>query len=328
MSAIRHSTQDVSPRQSLEYWHDWVCGTFVNMDCHVKERTSFTGSILSYPVSSLLLTQMRSDRMELVRSDPRIAKGREDCFLIAIEGRTTSALLQDGREGFLKVGDFAIVDSSRPYTVQFREGFEHFVLRIPRREMISRLGPLEKVTGQTINGSHGAARIASALCRMLASDLDTVPSGSLDQVAASLLDLFAVAIGERMSSGNVHETTTRNAWFIRIRNYIDAHLSDPDLSRASIAQGLGVSVRHLSDIFRYNDMSVMAYILDRRLHRCHAALLDPAQAGRSISNIAFGWGFNDMSHFGRVFRARYGVAPREFRDYARTITATTESKLD
>ncbi len=319
MSAIRHSTQDVPPHQSLEYWHDWVCGTFVGLDCSVSDKASFTGSIVSQPVSSLLLTQMRSGGMELERSGSRIARGREDCFLIAIEGCTASALLQDGREGPLKVGDFAIVDSSRPYTVQFRENFEHVVLRIPRAEISSRLGPLDTVTGQTFSGDHGAAKIASSLCRMLSRDLESIPISSLDQIAGSLLDLFAVAIGEKLGAGRVHETATRSAWFLRIRNYIDSHLSDPSIGRASIALALGVSVRYLSDIFGSHDTSVMAYILDRRLHRCHAALTDPAQGGRSISNIAFGWGFNDMSHFARAFRARYGIGPRELRESQREI---------
>jgi AraC-like DNA-binding protein len=317
MVAIRHSTHDVPQRQSLEYWHDWVCGTFVNLDCHVRDSTNFNGAMLSQPISSLMLTRMSSDRMELVRSSQRIAKGREDCFLIAVEGRTESALLQDGREGLLDTGDFAIVDSTRPYTVLFREGFEHHVLRIPRRDLANRLGSLETVTGVTFSGSHGAGKIASALCRMLSSDPDSMPSAGMDQVAGSLLDLFAVAIGERLGSGNVHETATRNAWFIRIRNHIDAHLSDPSLSRASIAQALGVSVRHVADIFASRDMSVMSYVLDRRLQRCHTALADPAQAGRSISNVAFAWGFNDLSHFGRAFRAHYGVSPREVRERAR-----------
>jgi AraC-like DNA-binding protein len=321
MFAIRHSTQDVPPSQSLEYWHDWVCDTFVNLDCHVIDRTNFRGAMFAQSISSLMLTRMGSDRMELVRSRQRIAKGREDCFLIAIEGRSASALLQDGREGVLDVGDFAIVDSSRPYSVLFREGFEHHVLRIPRREMASRLGSLDAVTGLTFSGSRGAGKIASALCRMLSSDLDSLPASGAHQVAGSLLDLFAVAIGERLGARNVHETATRNAWFIRIRNYIDTHLSDPDLSRANIAQALGVSVRHLSDIFGSNDVSVMAYILERRLHKCHLALVDPAQNGRSISSVAFGWGFNDLSHFGRAFRARYGVSPRELR--ACTCAAAT-----
>jgi AraC-binding-like domain len=148
----------------------------------VIDRANFRGAMFAQSISSML-TRIGLDRMELVRSRQRIAKGREDCFLIAIEGRTASALMQDGREGILEVGDFAIVDSSRPYSVLFREGFEHHVVRIPRREMASRLGSLDAVTGLTFGGSRGAGKIAFALCRMLSSDLDSLAPAGAHQVA-------------------------------------------------------------------------------------------------------------------------------------------------
>ena len=36
-------------------------------------------------------------------------------------------------------------------------------------------------------------------------------------------------------------------------------------------------------------------------------------AARTISEIAFGWGFNDAAHFSRAFRARFGCSPRDVR---------------
>jgi AraC-like DNA-binding protein len=36
-------------------------------------------------------------------------------------------------------------------------------------------------------------------------------------------------------------------------------------------------------------------------------------AHRHVSEIAFAWGFNDLSHFGRVFREHYGMPPRDWR---------------
>jgi AraC family transcriptional activator of tynA and feaB len=33
----------------------------------------------------------------------------------------------------------------------------------------------------------------------------------------------------------------------------------------------------------------------------------------NISEIAYAWGFNDLSHFNRAFRARFGMTPREWR---------------
>jgi AraC-like DNA-binding protein len=318
MNAIAHSTDDVSHRQAFEYWHDLVCAAFVNLDCYATEREGFSGSICSWPISTLHLSTMASDRMKLVRSHRQIAKAREDCFLIALEARTTSALVQDGREGLLEAGDFAIVDSTRPYTVLFQESFEHRVLRIPRREMLQRIGNLDALTGLAINGRSGVGKLASTLCRMLPAELETLDPGLHEQVAGTLLDLFAAALGSHLTAGAVSESATRNAWFVRIRNYIEAHLGDPELSRPMIATALGVSARYVSDIFGANELSVSHYIWERRLQKCHAALADPFQRGRSISSIAFGWGFNDMSHFSRLFKGRYGVSPRDHRAHRRS----------
>jgi AraC-like DNA-binding protein len=51
----------------------------------------------------------------------------------------------------------------------------------------------------------------------------------------------------------------------------------------------------------------------QRLEACRRELGDPQQGHRSISDIAFGWGFNDAAHFSRAFRERFGLSPREWR---------------
>jgi AraC-like DNA-binding protein len=40
---------------------------------------------------------------------------------------------------------------------------------------------------------------------------------------------------------------------------------------------------------------------------------DPAMRGRPVGELAFAAGFNDLSHFSRAYRARYGCAPRDVR---------------
>jgi AraC family transcriptional activator of tynA and feaB len=37
------------------------------------------------------------------------------------------------------------------------------------------------------------------------------------------------------------------------------------------------------------------------------------QAGRTLSEIAYAWGFSDMTHFSRRFKAAYGVLPSDYR---------------
>ena len=47
---------------------------------------------------------------------------------------------------------------------------------------------------------------------------------------------------------------------------------------------------------------------------CRTALRDENQRGFNISDIAYRWGFNDLSHFNKVFRARFDQTPREWRN--------------
>ena len=98
-----------------------------------------------------------------------------------------------------------------------------------------------------------------------------------------------------------------------IMQHIEANLGDPTLAPATLAAQLRMSPRYLHGLFAEIGTSVMRWVLARRLARCRIALADPAQAARSISEIAFGLGFQDLSHAGRAFKAAYGVTPRAWR---------------
>ncbi|MBR1139034.1 MAG: helix-turn-helix domain-containing protein [Bradyrhizobium sp.] len=50
-------------------------------------------------------------------------------------------------------------------------------------------------------------------------------------------------------------------------------------------------------------------VRQRRLDRCRSDL-EAARRTESITSIALRWGFNDPSHFSRLFGRRYGIAPR------------------
>ena len=40
--------------------------------------------------------------------------------------------------------------------------------------------------------------------------------------------------------------------------------------------------------------------------------------GRSVSQIAIDNGFNDLSHFSKAFRGRFGASPRDYRNMQHT----------
>lgn len=91
---------------------------------------------------------------------------------------------------------------------------------------------------------------------------------------------------------------------MRAKSFIAGNIHRYDLTSGDVAVAIGVSERYLRDLFAGEGMSLGRYIWASRLERCRAALSDPSQAHRAISEIAFAWGFNDMSHFSHYFRER------------------------
>jgi AraC-like DNA-binding protein len=49
------------------------------------------------------------------------------------------------------------------------------------------------------------------------------------------------------------------------------------------------------------------------LEECARALTSQSQRKRTITSIAFDYGLSSATHFGRAFRSRYDLTPREYR---------------
>jgi AraC-like DNA-binding protein len=135
-----------------------------------------------------------------------------------------------------------------------------------------------------------------------------------------VLDLLALSLATMSDVETARMSSSRTLTRARIMAVINARLTDPTLSAATVASVAGVSTRYANQLLANEGTSIMRLVRDRRLDRCHKALDDPAQKHRSISEIAYGWGFSDMTHFGRSFRSKYGLLPSELRRAARTTS--------
>ena len=98
-----------------------------------------------------------------------------------------------------------------------------------------------------------------------------------------------------------------------VKAYIEANLSDPNLSLTTIAKNNGISLRYLHQLFRQTDMSVSEWVRVQRLRRCHDLLTSPRRAVQSITEIAFSMGFSSSSHFSNLFRTQFGQRPSDVR---------------
>lgn len=102
---------------------------------------------------------------------------------------------------------------------------------------------------------------------------------------------------------------------VRVLERMEGNLETP-LSREALARTAGLSVRQIERLFRTHlRRTLAAHYRELRLRRARTLL---AQSTMPILDVAIACGFVSASHFSRLYRARYGAAPR--RDRRRTMS--------
>jgi AraC family transcriptional regulator len=96
----------------------------------------------------------------------------------------------------------------------------------------------------------------------------------------------------------------------RLRDYIDAHLSQP-LTLGDLADVACLSEYHLARMFRTSfGLPPAAWIAQQRIERARLLLRTTALP---LAQIAARCGYANASHFSHRFREAVGVAPVLFR---------------
>jgi len=155
--------------------------------------------------------------------------------------------------------------------------------------------------------------LASSFLAMLPAHVGKMSQAAEDVIKYQMIDLIAVSLAKTVQNGTPRISSARGLVLLKVRAAIETRLSDPALDGEAVAAAVGVSVRYANSVLAEEGTSICRYIQERRLARCRRALEDPQQAHRSLSEIAYGWGFSDMTHFGRSFRKAHGMLPSEYR---------------
>lgn len=96
----------------------------------------------------------------------------------------------------------------------------------------------------------------------------------------------------------------------KVKRYIDTHV-DANLRLKEIAEYVGMSPTSFSTFFKlHTGRTLSDYIIDIKLGRATRLLVD---TNRNIAEICYECGFNNLSNFNRIFKAKRGYTPREFR---------------
>ncbi len=307
-------TTDGSPgHRRLALWQDIVCDVFVELDCKSDLGNAFRGSVTQASLGRAVCSDVSSDRQHVFRTPSRIARSGQDFVLIALGNRGRGGIVQDGRETVIEPGQFALYDTTRPYQLKFDDAFTQTIFKVPRDMLTRRLGATEAMTATAFGADVPLQRLAYDFIFSLCHSADRIDPGHATALSEQAVDLVAMALSERLGQTSLPSSTHRSALLYRLKAHIRSHLADPDLSLTETAIALGISPRYVNDLLADDGTSFQRHVLAERLAQCKRDLASPMLAHRHVGEIAFAWGFNDLSHFGRVFREHFGMSPRDFR---------------
>ena len=140
---------------------------------------------------------------------------------------------------------------------------------------------------------------------------DDIPASAVESLASATLELARAVIATVGRDDLARNDVANEALVTRIEAYVQQHLADPSLSPESIAHAHSISVRQLYKLWSARELGLAEWIMRGRLEGARREIRSNEAIG--IAALARRWGFTDATHFGRRFRAAYGISPREWR---------------
>jgi len=291
-----------SSQTAFRNWRDALWETYARLQS-TSDGAGFYGRVSAPWPGSQSLSIVTSTSQRTERTPNNIRMDLHEFVLCAIQLAGRDFVEQGGRQAATDPGEFVLYETTKPYTLLFDGPFEQLVLKLPRGVLSRPVVNLSSLTGRSIQAGRGAGAVARELIESLVrrgDELGQRETGALIPVAA---DLVANAIAAQFG-----DLPNDQAQFERIRHRLGQLVREPDLDLEAFARSERMSSRTLQRLFQINGTTFDRVILETRLEGVMRDLRGAQPFTRPIGDIALSWGFNDLSHFTRAFRARYGTS--------------------
>ncbi|MGO4388040.1 helix-turn-helix domain-containing protein [Microvirga sp. 2YAF29] len=308
MAARTWSTETVQTSESFSFWHEAVCQSILNVSIEAPSE-NFRADIVSQSVDSLRFACFSASGHMIVRNKSHIARSSEDHYLISFQSHGQSQMSQAGTSFVLEAGEIAVLDGQQPFQVGFPTAVQRVLAVIPRKSLDTRAPWLRRAPITKIGSNSFYADLARRHLLQLAGSSEGLGLSEASLLTENLCNLLALATAQDPAS----QARPLEIQVEEVLAFCRRHLSDPELSPRMIAAHCRMSVRTVHSRFERIGQTFGRWLIDNRLEACQRDLRDPRLTASSVSEIAYRWGFSDLSHFNKAFRLKFGMTPREWR---------------
>jgi AraC-like DNA-binding protein len=303
------STDQFPQARRYAAWRDAICDVYVHVEVEATDPDRYRGFIRETKFGEVVLTDILLSEQRIRRTNQHISLLDKDCYYLQLIHTGKVSVVQAGETQHSNAARGAIFSATEQYELHGHGEVRSFYLELPRDEFAQRF-PRERIPVlAALNTAQGLGRIATEFCASLASEDTKLDDGVRKGLGNQLMDLLAFALLTSEGDIPAAERSVKKARLRSVQQWIEAHIADPGLSLERIAGANGMSLRYLHVLFEACEMSASEWIWNRRLQLAYDGLA--RTDGRSITSIAFDYGFNSPAHFSTMFRRKFGVSPRD-----------------
>lgn len=298
----------VRPGDGFDHWHQVTCRDFSLTECRRVPDRFFRAQIAIQDFGALKVNTIWSktssgQQICVERSAADTRRDPRDYFMLWLALKGEIVFAQGGKVARLDDGDLTLHDQGQPFTLAFAENTHALMVSIPRPLLMSRLGDAPNLTARTIDHGSKLAAFAGTMLRQLA-DLDESRDEIVERLGVSTLDVLATTLSAELTQSCAKHGDER---LLKAKRYLLANMESNALSLESIAQAQNMSARTLNRLFALEGTTPMRWLWDQRLLASYRALTQGD--ARHVTDAAYRYGFSNLSHFSRAFKARFGCAP-------------------
>jgi AraC-like DNA-binding protein len=313
---ISFSTDLLPERDRIAFFKEELA-QLVSLDVELldeRPRYSFHSAV----AGSALIYAAETSATAFIRKRHHLADCRED-FLFHYVSAGHQVVDHRGHSARVGAGESCLLDSASAGDVFVPEGAAILCVRIDGASLRALARDPGQSAGRLIEAERPGVALLKGYIQSILESRQTLIPELRRSAGAHIADLIASVIGA--TRDGAEQARTGGVRAARLRHVLDeiaARACAAGFGVEIVAAELGVTPRTVQLVLEETGSTFSEHVQEHRLRRGWQLLAAP-DSGLSIAEIAYEAGFNDLSHFYRSFRRRFGDTPAGVRASSRQL---------
>ncbi|HXC55386.1 MAG TPA: AraC family transcriptional regulator [Rhizomicrobium sp.] len=309
LDSLSTSVGQLPPSQRFAAWREAFALKIARVDAATPDASRFRAEVRVQALPRLFLCQYDVGPLSLIRNRGLLREGEDGCSLVICAAGVVDAQFDDTQLR-LTPGEAALVPHHRAGAISTTAGSKTYWLRFDAADARTFAPSPDDLTLKKARSEDPAAALAGLYCEQILARGEPLSVSLASLTSSHLRELTAHLLNPKSElARSAPFGAIRAARLEAVLRFIAANLRAPWLSAASAGRRLGLSGRYVQQLMDGAGLSFSRYVRDLRLDEARRLLQSPQSGHLRITEIAYASGFEDLSHFNREFRRRFGETP-------------------